>query len=552
MATNTSAVDAIFVHELPIIATPSQLRTLGARFEAARLVYNALLGEDLRRSQLVRESREYRRATQMTDKKLRRLALRRVDARFGFTRYGLYGWASRTITGSWLGDLLDAQCVRSLAARAHTAVYQYALGRKGRPRFKKRGQLSSIEGQSPRQGIRYSDGKLIWRELSLDLAIDASDQHTSHALTCPIRRVRIVRRRIKGCDRYSTALVLGGRPYVKPQASQSDRSIGIDPGPGVFGVAIGDWGALVDLREANNRQSNRRLERSIDRKLRRANPNNYAANGDHLPGPRRWLRSNRLLREYDRLREARRKEAARRKSARGYLVNGLLRLGSEVRVEANSFSFFRRVFGRSSSRAAPGLFVALLRRRCSELGMPFWFLPTSLRLSRTCHGCGRVAAKGLGERVHICACGVTAQRDIYAAWLATFANIDPSGSSWVLDIDRARKAWSGAGQRLPAVSSALSVREFISSAVEQAASGRTLSAGPEPKGPGTEWLAGAVAGNADDARDDVGSTEGPRESAETPSRDDYVVVAPVHGNDETAVRSGLSGRAHSGSWARDA
>ena len=176
MATDIAAVDAIFVHELQIIATPSQLRTLGARFEAARLVYNALLGEDLRRSQLVRESREYRRAREITDKRLRRLALRRVDARFEFTRYGLYGWASRTITDRWLGELVDAQCVRSLAARAHTAVYQYTLGKKGRPRFKKRGQLSSIEGQSPKQGIRYSNGKLIWRDLSLDLAIDSSDQ----------------------------------------------------------------------------------------------------------------------------------------------------------------------------------------------------------------------------------------------------------------------------------------------------------------------------------------------------------------------------------------
>jgi putative transposase len=553
MATDTAAVDAIFVHELRIIATPSQLRTLGARFEAARLVYNAMLGEDLRRSQLVRESREYRHAREIAETKLRRSALRMVDARFGFTRYGLYGWASQTITNSWLAEHLDAQCVRSLAARAHTAVYQYTLGRNGRPRFKRRGQLSSLEGQSAKQGIRYSNGKLVWRDLSLDLAIDASDPHTLHVLACPIRRVRIVRRRIKGRDRYFAALVLTGKPYLKLRTSLGDRRIGVDPGPGVFGVAIGDWGALIDLREAQDSQSNRRLERSIDRKLRRANPSNYASNGDHLPGRRRWLKSNRLGREYDRLREARRIAAARRKSARGYLVNALLRLGSEVRVEANSFSFFRRVFGRSSNNAAPGLFVALLKRRCSELMIPFWSVPTSLRLSRTCHGCGRVVAKGLGDRVHVCPCGVTAQRDVYAAWLATFANIDPSGSSWVLDIDRARMAWSGAGTRLPAMSSPLSVREFVSIAVEQAASGRTLSAGLEPKGSGTERLAGEVAGNADDARDDVGSAEGPREFAETPSRyeGDFVAV-PVHGNDENAMPCGLSGRARSGSWARDA
>ena len=111
MATDTAVVDAIFVHELRIVATPSQLRTLGARFEAARLVYNALLGEDLKRSQLVRESRDYQRALAMTDRKLRRSALRKVDARFGFTRYGLTagrvglsqtaGWASSSMLSAF-------------------------------------------------------------------------------------------------------------------------------------------------------------------------------------------------------------------------------------------------------------------------------------------------------------------------------------------------------------------------------------------------------------------------------------------------------------------
>jgi len=392
-----------------------------------------------------------------------------------------------------------------------------------------------VEGQSPRQGIRYFGGKLIWRDLVLTLAIIPNDEHTSHALACPIRRVRIVRRRIKDHDRYFAALVLSGQSYIKPRASFGEHLIGVDPGPGVFGVAIGGWGALVDLRESRDRRANRRLERSIDRKLRRANQMNYSADRNFLPGPHRWRLSNRLRREYDHLREGRRKEAARRKSARGYLVNTLIRLGSEFRVEANSFSFFRRLFGKSSNRAAPGLFVALLRRRCGELRKPLWFVPTSLRLSRTCHGCGRVARKGLGDRIHACACGVIAQRDVYAAWLATFANHDPSGSSWVLDIDRARKAWSGAGQRLPAMSSPLSVREFVSFAVKQAAIGRTLSASPAPTSSGTERLAGAMAGNANDARDDVGSAEGPRESAETPSREEHVVAAPVHGNDESAV-----------------
>lgn len=145
MTPHASHVDAIFVHELPITATPSQLRILDARFEAARLLYNALLHESLRRSQLVRESRDYRRARETVDRKLRRAALRKVDAQFEFTRYGLYGWASRTITGSWLSDM---------STRNAFAASQHAL----RPRSINT-RLETKAGLGSRSAVSYR----VWR-----------------------------------------------------------------------------------------------------------------------------------------------------------------------------------------------------------------------------------------------------------------------------------------------------------------------------------------------------------------------------------------------------
>jgi len=525
----------IFTHELLIRATPNQKHILETRLEVARLAYNALLGESLRRAQLLRESREFRKARVQRAGRRRRAALRRVDERFGFRRYDLYAWASEKITPTWLGGHIDAQCVRSLAARAFTAARQFQLGRKGLPRSLRPGQLRSVEGQSDRQGIRISGGEFIWRDLRAELEIDSSDPHTIHALRSRVRRVRLVKRKIGTKICFYAVLVCGGTPYFKPRAPLGQQTVGVDPGPRFFGIAFASEGAVVDLSSSGgNRSRNRRAERSASRKLRLGNPANFECDGNWRPKPKFWRRSNHLRREMAWIAQFRRRAAAERKTLRGTLVNALLRAGTNFKVEANAYRQFHKQFGRSAKQAAPGSFTALLRRRCRELRISFAEVPRSLRLSRTCHNCGRVQPKGLALRVHDCPCGVIVQRDIYSAWLARFAIVDPPGSSWILDIDQAKKAWSGAGLRLPAISGPLSIHEFVSFLENQVASDR-LAISPPSIG-GTERLAGAMVGTSDDARDVVGLAEGPRKSDGKPSRGSSQLGpsrgGPVHGNDE--------------------
>ena len=54
-----------FVTEMPLQVSPSQERVLLARLEAARQVYNACLGEGLKRLELLRQSRLYQAARKM-------------------------------------------------------------------------------------------------------------------------------------------------------------------------------------------------------------------------------------------------------------------------------------------------------------------------------------------------------------------------------------------------------------------------------------------------------------------------------------------------------
>jgi putative transposase len=64
-----------FVCEIPLRVTPAQERALLARFEAARQVYNACLGEARRRVRLIQQARVYQRARRLPKDDPQRTAL---------------------------------------------------------------------------------------------------------------------------------------------------------------------------------------------------------------------------------------------------------------------------------------------------------------------------------------------------------------------------------------------------------------------------------------------------------------------------------------------
>src|SRR5439155_25046923 len=100
--------------------------------------------------------------------------------------------------------------------RAWHAVRQYQLGVRGKPRFKGKGQFDSVEGKTNKQGIRWRDGAVVWGDRTFRADIDLTDAVVVHALSCPVKRVRIVRRILNGRVRFFVQLVCAGRPYQTP------------------------------------------------------------------------------------------------------------------------------------------------------------------------------------------------------------------------------------------------------------------------------------------------------------------------------------------------
>ena len=127
-----------FVCEVPLQVRPAQERTLLARLEAARQVYNACLGEARKRVRLVRASKVFQRARMLPrDDPARKALFAQARAQHGCSEYALHAYAQQ-FGQSWLGAHLDSLTIQTLASRAYGAanrvrgVWQTPAGHRGR------------------------------------------------------------------------------------------------------------------------------------------------------------------------------------------------------------------------------------------------------------------------------------------------------------------------------------------------------------------------------------------------------------------------------------
>lgn len=444
-----------FVCELPLCTTPADERELSIRLEAARQIYNAALGESLRVLALMRESRDWQRAKAMPKGKERSVRFREVVDRFDFKQSAIDRLAVACKNGCSIGDHLGPQEAQAVAKRAFGAVRQYAFGKRGRPRFKGYRGLHSIEGKSNAAAIRWRDGRIEWNGLSIPAMFDPRDRDgwQATALASETKYSRVIRRTIRGRDRWYVQLMQEGAPPRKARHEIGSEIVGLDIGPSTIAV-VGETDASLERfcptveqpwREA------RKIQRAMDRSRRATNPENYNENGTVKKGAHKWVKSSRYRDLRAQLAETERCLASERKRSQGELANRVLAIGSVVRTEKISYRSFQKNFGRSVEVRAPGMFLSMLDRRAESAGGRLEQFPTrTTRLSQVCHGCGSIEKKPLSLRVHTCECGVgPVQRDLYSGFLARFVSEDR------LDASQAAIAWPGAEPLLRRAASSL-------------------------------------------------------------------------------------------------
>jgi len=468
-----------FLLELPLRVDAVQDRRLRTHLEAARCLYNALLGEALKRLHRMRADPGWQAARSLPrgQRRERATAFSQLRKRYYFSEYALHDFAKEARC-SWLAGHLDAVTAQTLATRAYQAVNRVCLGKAKKVRFRSRGRgLDSVEGKREETGLRFvlerpeqgHSGWLVWGQDRIPAIIDWNDPVVKHGLDHRIKYARLVRRkasspRAKGADcqgdRFAVQLILQGTPYQKPKHQLGPGIVGLDLGPSTVAIVPREGEArLVTLCEelALDARKKRRLERKLDRQRRANNAQNYDEQGRVKKcGKSRlsWKHSRGYLATRRRLGTRERKLAAHRKSLHGRLVHEIVRVGNTIRTEKISYRGWQKCYGKSVGLRAPGMLIEHLRRTVANTGGTLHEFPTrTTKLSQYCHGCRTYAKKPLSQRFHVCTCGVgPIQRDLYSAFLA--ANLEQQNSIPSI----AQEDWEGAELRLRAAMEELTQR----------------------------------------------------------------------------------------------
>jgi len=416
------------------------------------MIYNACIGESLKRLARMRESGNYRTAQKLPKKtKERTAAFAAARKQFGFGEYDLHAYATQ-FSHSWLGEHLDASTVQKIATRAYLATQRYAIGKNGKPRFKGKGWFDSVEGKTNKSGILWRNNMVKWLELELPAIINPQDEVIAHGLSCHVKFVRLLRRKINGRNRFYTQLICEGQPYRKAKNKLGQGVVGLDLGPSTIAIVSNESATLKHFCDElkPQRKTIRRQQRKLDRQRRANNPQNYNPDGTAKKGVKRWHFSQRYRHTRQHIAEVHRQQAAHRQSLHGQMVNRVLAQGDTIKLEKLSYRAFQKQFGKSVGFRAPGQFVNHLKRKAVNAGVEIDEFPTRhTRLSQICL-CGSVVKKPLSQRWHECDCGAgPVQRDLFSAWLARFVVNER------LDADWARSVWSGEDERLRAASSCI-------------------------------------------------------------------------------------------------
>lgn len=416
-----------FALELPLVVTPGQERILLGRFEAARRLYNAVLGESLRRQKLMRESKRWQKARLLKDQKERSATFRKIGAEFCFTGAALSSFGTECKNAAGWSDRLGAHETQRIAERAFAAVEGFGFGQRGKPRFKgKNRPLHSVEAKTNASGIRWNAGtsSVEWNKLFLPamLAPKGSDLWQEEALSRRTKFCRIVWRNLNGKRRWYVQLLQEGLSPVKKNHSIGTGIVGLDIGPSTVAVIGEGVASLVAFCPTIKQPwaEVRRLQRALDRSRRATNPQCFNPDGTWKRGARQTVFSTRYRELKTEIAEAERRLASERKRSHGELVNTILSHGTTIQSETLSYKAFQKRFGRSVKVKAPGMFVSLLRRKAESAGGEIRDLHTwSLKMSQYDHITGTCTKKPLNQRWHQLGDHSTlVQRDLYSAFLA--------------------------------------------------------------------------------------------------------------------------------------
>jgi len=382
---------------------------LDKRFEICRKLYNAVLGNGLKRFNTLKERKCYTKLRKelseinkqffnCKDEKKLKLINKQRKAKykeltnllneFGINEYSLIN--DMTPMRLPFDDNIDNKTAQALSSRAWKALNDLIFGDAKSVSFKKQGDLYSVEGKWNASGITYRDGIIKWNGLKLQIIVKKKDYYAKDALRDRVKYCRIKREMIKGKYHYYIQLVLEGIPPIK--CNRETGEIKRQTGKGKVGIDIGTrtiaYSSQYDVKllelspKTNGIDRELKLvQKKMDRSRRSTNPNKYNENGTIKRGNKdKWIKSKRYIKLSNHRKELFRKQSEIRKQEHNTLANELIQQGNEFYVETMNFKGLqkraknttknkngkfnkKKRFGKSLKDKAPAMFLNILNNK---------------------------------------------------------------------------------------------------------------------------------------------------------------------------------------------
>jgi putative transposase len=440
-----------FVLEIPLKTDQKSEAVLRRRFNVAHHIYNCFLGESEKRRKKFIADPDYISAVALLktngDKEQMQSLFEAAKTRSGYylrdasqhgKTNGLETFAADTISNQWLSEHIDSHTRNKLMERAFAATQRKTKGKKIKFKRFGRDHIYSLEGKTNKSPIRWVFGedwksdRLVWSGLSLEPIFETKNGELSEKHSVLIARdlavsyARIVRTQIKGQWRYKAQLICAGLPKQKNKHVLGEGTIGLDLGVSTYALVGDDYAELGLLAGDASKQyisvqkQKRILQRRIDRKRRLSNPDNFNPNGTIKKGRKKWITSKSQRRDEIKFAELSRVESVIRKCMHGKLTNKIRSKSDIAKFEKLSYKGWQKNFGKSIGKAAPGMFISMLKNKFSSTGGRVVEIDAykAKLTSGGCPMCGRPSKKALWERIHKCECGYEMQRDLTSALLA--------------------------------------------------------------------------------------------------------------------------------------
>ena len=423
-----------YTTELDLVVNKQQAKQLEQICDISRKLYNAVLGESLRRLKVMHQAKDWKIALAMPKRtKERTEKFKSLREKFGYTINDLEKFGKECKNGAKWNKILGSHPAQVIIQRAFNAVENYGYGKKGKPRFKSsKRAVKSICGKNNQANLVWNSKTEIVSINKLRLKVKMptiqQDEYLLESLINRTKYCRIVWRNVKSQKRWYIQLVQEGfAPSKSKNYTIKGEAVGLDVGPSnIAAVAVNKDPNLVYAlfqkfcSEIDHPyQKIRNIQRMMDRSKRATNPKCYNHDKTTKKGSK-FIYSGRYIKTRSQYQELERKLSATRKSAHGKLANDILRNGNIIKTEQISYKSFQKNYGKSVKVRAPSMFMQILKYKAEKAGGEFIELNTwKLKMSQYDHKTQEYTKKKLSDRWHNLGAGdLRINRDIYSAFLA--------------------------------------------------------------------------------------------------------------------------------------